>query len=38
MADLPVMLVAVLYTAFGVGVLFLAYRGCVKVVDWRNYD
>ena len=38
MTGLPAILYAVLLTAMGAGVLYLAYRGCVKVVDWREHD
>lgn len=38
MTGLPVILYAALLTAMGAGLLYLAYRCCVKVVDWREYD
>lgn len=36
MTGLPVMLYEVLATIAGAGILYLAYRGCLKVVDWRE--
>jgi hypothetical protein len=38
MTGLPVMLYAVLLAAVGAGILYLAYRACVKVADWRYDD
>jgi len=32
------MLLSVIYAALGAGLLFLVYKGCVKVVDWRDND
>lgn len=38
MTGLPDILYAVLLTAVGAGVLYLAYRGSLKVADWREHD
>ncbi len=38
MTDLPVMLYAVLLSALGAAIIFAAYRGCLKVVEWREHD
>ena len=38
MTGLPGILYAVSLTAVGAGILYLAYRGCLKVVDWREHD
>ncbi len=38
MTGLPVMLYAVLLSALGAAIIFAAYRGCLKVVEWREHD
>lgn len=38
MTDLQAMLYAVLLTAIGAAIMFAAYRGCLKVVEWREHD
>jgi len=38
MTGLPSTLYAVLFTAMGAGILYLAYLACLKVVDWREQN
>lgn len=38
MTDLQVMLYALMITAVGALVLFLVYRACLMVVEWREHD
>jgi hypothetical protein len=36
MTGLPAIVYAVVLTAVGAGILYLAYLACLKVVDWRE--
>lgn len=38
MTGLPVILYAVLLSALGAAIIFAAYRGCLKVADWREQN
>lgn len=38
MTGLPAIVYAVLLTAAGAAILFFAYLGCAKVVDWREQN
>jgi hypothetical protein len=38
MTDLPAMLYAVIFAAVGAAILFFVYKGCLKVVEWREQN